>query len=297
MPIRCGSVVLALALLVRCPVAFAADYRTIDVPGALSTAPRRINTQGDIVGAFTDTDYRSHGFLLKGKTLIRVDAPDARDTVLNGINGRGDIVGTFLGSQLVGRSFLLRDGAFLPVEPPNAYNLQTLTINNRGEVAGIYLVTPSGGPDRAHGFVLRGDQLSDIAIAGASHGSAVYGINDAGHVVGSYGDGLQHHGFLLRGGKLLTIDAPGARVTNAMDINSRGDILGMWYDGNNWHGFVVGSEAVIRADGSGIDRARFAAIDYPNAVDTMPFGINDRGDIVGGVRFATGPWRGFVLSK
>ena len=37
-------------------------YRTIDVPGAMFTAPRRINNAGDLAGRFLDVNHVSHGF-------------------------------------------------------------------------------------------------------------------------------------------------------------------------------------------------------------------------------------------
>ena len=46
------------------PLAFADGFTTIDPPGALSSKVYGINPQGDIVGQYTDTGGKTHGFLL-----------------------------------------------------------------------------------------------------------------------------------------------------------------------------------------------------------------------------------------
>ena len=52
--------------------------------------------------------------------------------------------------------------------------------------------------------------------------SIAYGINDAGQVVGGYGDPATNHGFLYTNGTFSTVDAPDAIAESAIGINNVG---------------------------------------------------------------------------
>ena len=52
-------------------------FTTIDVPGAVFTAPRGINDAGQIVGEFSGPDGHNHGFLDVGGTFNTIDVPGA----------------------------------------------------------------------------------------------------------------------------------------------------------------------------------------------------------------------------
>jgi probable HAF family extracellular repeat protein len=58
------------------------------------TAAFGINDMGQIVGQFTDSKERLHGFLLSGGTYFTIDDPLGVDvSFASGINGSGQIVG------------------------------------------------------------------------------------------------------------------------------------------------------------------------------------------------------------
>src|SRR5262249_42885439 len=88
-------------------------------------------------------------------------------------------------------------------------------------------------------------------------------------------------------GVYTQIDVPGAVDTQPLKINSSGDIVGSWdmNDGAAGHGFVLTKEGA------------FITIDVPNAPpeSTSAFGINDRGQIVGGYNDAIGDLHCFLL--
>ena len=68
----------------------------IDYPNAIATSvPGGINDRGDIVGAFTDSNRKGHGFLLSNGVYTAIDVPGAAATLARGINSRGDIVGSY----------------------------------------------------------------------------------------------------------------------------------------------------------------------------------------------------------
>ena len=65
---------------------------------ATQTSARGINPGGDIVGSYTDSAARQHGFLLQGGAYTTIDFPLAgvRGTIANGINAQGEIVGQYV---------------------------------------------------------------------------------------------------------------------------------------------------------------------------------------------------------
>ena len=68
----------------------------------------------------------------------------------------------------------------------------------------------------------------------------LYGINNAGEIVGYYEDGTRYdHGFLYTGRNFTTFDVPGPG-TYPGGINDFGEIVGYYYDGMfDTHGFLA----------------------------------------------------------
>jgi probable HAF family extracellular repeat protein len=120
-------------------------------------------------------------------------------------------------------------------------------------------------------------------------GSAAYGINTLGDVVGSFSD-VNHgsHGFLLRGGQYITIkDPPNSfpGLTYATDINDRGEIVGHFAYNSGIAGFLLSRDG------------HYTTLVDPNGVGlTIANGINDRGQIVGYYDNPTNQPNGFLLS-
>jgi uncharacterized membrane protein len=142
-----------------------------------------------------------------------------------------------------------------------------------------------------HAFVGDADSRSSLDSLGilGTHTSFARGINNQGDIVGGYaGSDGKEHGFILRQGKLKKFDAPfpGAVGTQLNAINDSGTIVGVWIDrGFTGHGFIY-------------QNGNFTHLDYPGARDTIPFGINSQGDIVGNwdtTQSSTG--HGFVFSR
>ncbi len=119
----------------------------------------------------------------------------------------------------------------------------------------------------------------------------------------------------------ITIDPPGSVETFVKGINTQGDIVGRFIDAaGNRHGFLlsdgifhviafcestIGSANGINARGEivgGCDgayllsRGRVIRISFPGE-DTAPWGINDKGDIVGNYYPEDGSLHGFLLSR
>ena len=125
--------------------------------------------------------------------------------------------------------------------------------------------------------------------------TAVWGINNAGQIVGTGGfpiPGFPHppygtsRGFVYTGGSFSPIDVPGSLFTVAQGINDSGQIVGSFQDatgGHAVHGYVY-------TGGS------FSPIDVPGASQqTYATGINDGSQVVGIFATTTGA-RTFVYT-
>jgi len=79
------------------------DYQLLDIPNSISSDARDVNPSGEIVGFFTDSANKTHGFLLrKGDSLHRLSRADVVSTQARGINPQGDIVGFYVSKDASG---------------------------------------------------------------------------------------------------------------------------------------------------------------------------------------------------
>ena len=116
-------------------------------------------------------------------------------------------------------------------------------------------------------FAAAQDSSYTFTTIDVPHCYSANGINDDGHIVGTYIDAAGgHHGFLLAAGNFTTID-PGTTYTDAYGINNDGHIVGTYSDASGAHGFLL-------------QPGSFTTIDDPPGA-TSARGINNRGDIVG----------------
>jgi hypothetical protein len=98
----------------------------------------------------------------------------------------------------------------------------------------------------------------------------LYGINNAGDMVGAYiDDGERTHGFLLHNGTFTTIDYPDSTLSVAAGINNHGVIAGQYNDSEGiGHGFLFSGD-------------EFTTKDFGEGYQTFPTAIDDLGDVVG----------------
>jgi probable HAF family extracellular repeat protein len=139
--------------------------------------------------------------------------------------------------------------------------------------ASLGVPVPAASPPTLYNF-------TTIDVPGAP-GTAAYGINCAGKIVGGFG-GLRPgldvplQGFLYTDGSFITVDVPGATDTDARSINDAGRVVGAFKTDTGGHGFVRSANGV------------FTTIDVPGAIFTSASGINNAGKIVGIFDTATG---------
>jgi uncharacterized membrane protein len=133
----------------------------------------------------------------------------------------------------------------------------------------------------------KADYLFTTIDAPGSTGTVVNGINNAGQIVGSYGDAQGGGGgFLLSGGVFTTFNVPGSVSTEITGINDRGQMVG-----NYQTSLLAESRGFLLSGGN------YTPLVVPGSTATYVQGINDSGQIVGyySVR-ERGPYYGFLLS-
>jgi len=164
---------------------------------------------------------------------------------------------------------------FRQLDFPGSWTLPA-AVNSSMVIVGTYC--PSGScylqyPD--HGFKYENGVFTEITFPGATS-TGVFGINDAGDMVGGYFTNGSPQAWLYRSGVYTTLNPPGSVGATALGINNSGVVVGTFYDASNQlHGFTYQSGV-------------FQQIDHPNATQTSASGINDQNEIVGTYETTTG---------
>jgi hypothetical protein len=174
------------------------------------------------------------------------------------------------------------------IDYPGAYETFPQDVNDKGQLVGSF----TDAARQAHGFFFDGlANFTQIDYPGAAS-THVYGMNNAGDIVGYHRVGSgSRDGFLYRGETYTSIRYPDPthRYTMATAINDSGVIVGSYYTGagtayTNYYGFIL-------------QNGVFSSIQYPNAVNTWVFDINEQGHMVGYYNEASGPQYGFLYAE
>ena len=190
-------------------------------------------------------------------------------------------------------------------------------------IAALAGATTAAAQNSAYDFV-------KIEYPGAIYTDA-HGINNSGHVVGTYQDaqgGL--HGYLFDGVTYTTVDFPGSQLNFVFGIGNAGQILGTYSDvvQGNWTAWIRDAEGNFRtikyppdrstdvrainaggkivgswdtggpnpepAHGFLLDGEQFSLMDYPSGVLSVANGINDANVISGSYFDSRNRVRGFA---
>lgn len=281
-----------LALLVWVTVPALADqtysFTTVISPGDPAfTQLLGINNAGAIAGYFGDGSIvANNGFTLAlPNNFTAENFPGSTQTQVVGINNAGETVGFYVDAGGVTHGFTLNGGTFATVDAPGTTFNQLLGVNDVGVAAGYSSLDPTG-LTLQQAFTETGSVFTDLALPAGTLDSQATDVNNAGFVSGFYVDaGGNTHGFLVDG-SFMTLDAPGATVTQVFGLNNAGKLVGDYMDGTGTHGFVynIGSSA-------------FQTVDDPFGVgNTTINGINDKGQVVGFYTDANGNVDGFVAT-
>jgi probable HAF family extracellular repeat protein len=284
-------------------------FTTFDVPGEAPTSDVNGGTsfygltkRGELVGNYGVAgeylaDGVTHvvaGFLFEKDHFIDVAIPGSPWTELVGINDHGVAVGDYVDDLGNWWDFVRNpDGTIEllpPVVPGAQGNEEGIGINNEGTIVGTYRLSapPAGsyGIAGSSGFIFKDGVYSTFNYPNAI-GTHPTGINDHGDIVGIFRDANNvRHGFLLKDGSFSSIDVPvaiGGTIggTYGEGINNAGEVVGRYLDSNSvQHGFVL-------------SKGVYTTLDFPGASDSVAFGLNDRGQIVGTYNGGTG---GFIAT-
>jgi probable HAF family extracellular repeat protein len=238
-------------------------YMVVDYPEAPNTGVFGINESGQLSGTFFDLKGIAHAFTYKAGKYAAIDYPKAERTFGFGIDATGRVVGYYIKDGST-HGFLYDAGKFTDVDYPKAASSRAYGINASGQIVGSYQDTRDGNP---HGFLLSAGKYTAINFPGAVRTEA-FGINDAGQIVGDFSDSTSAvHGFLDKTGVMTKVDFPKSFHTNLYGISKTGKVCGTVADTSRNHGFI--------------DDSGYTKLNFPGALSTFGFALNDSGQVVG----------------
>jgi hypothetical protein len=246
------------------------------------TYANAINNSNQVVGQFQDSSGNWHGFSFDVSTGVatEIDYPGAVQTVVVGINDAGVISGWYQNSEGSNVSFVEANGTFETVD----FFGETNGINNAGSFVGTYFASewniaqqPNG---QTYGYLATPHPIrsvTKISVPNATS-TSLYGVNNAGHMVGSYTDTSgTTHGLFIAGSTQTTIDYPGCAASGGstflIDINNTDTIVGVCTPPGTV--YFLGT-AFIYSQGT------FTNVTAPQISQGIAAtGINDSGDVQG----------------
>jgi hypothetical protein len=260
--------------------------------------------------------------------LATFDVGTGNSTTAYHINNRGDISGYYTDAAITFyRGFIrLANGTIISpiIEPNDNGNYTALFgINDARTITGEF-----NQDGTYHGFFLSHNVYTQYDVGFPNVSTGVFGINNVGDFVGSFGSFTQpDQGFINVSGNLTTFTVPGSYNTEPADINQTDQIIGYYGDqamvnhgffrdtngtftypiepngatyslllGINDSGIMVGRYA----DANGVHAMivkglnRFVSYDYPGATETSFNGINRHNMISGRYTDAGGLRHGFL---
>jgi hypothetical protein len=230
-------------------------YTDLVVPGAYEYGQLLGNTEGAIVGSFSDSSFNTHCFLRapSGKITSCDDILASLPNVfLVGMTAGGEILGSSLDNNFVVHAFVRSaNGTITTFDAPNAApgffgGTSPTSINNGGVSIGSFFDSSQNGEVR---YFVRAANGAITAFTPPQQGfPSPAAINSSGAIVGSVQSFDCTPGgctfapasfFRTASGKINVVSFPGATGTVAGAINPAGVITGLYLDANGiGHGFV-----------------------------------------------------------
>jgi uncharacterized membrane protein len=261
-------------------------FVSIDYPGAFASRAQGINSEGTIVGLFSDS-VGTHGFVLRDGKFAALDVPGAASTQARGVNAREEIVGFYLGEDGNLHGFYFYRGEFHAIDVPASSETRAEGINDAGVISGEYV----DNAGNEHGYLLTDGKFQTFDVP-ASFSTDIWMVADDGAFVGDFSDEFTVRGFLKpKRNPAVTLDFPGATATAARWINERDQVVGRWDDNS----IALQTPCTTQCHGFLWSEGKFTPIDVPSAVSTVALAMNNRGHIVGFYNDAVGNQHGFEV--
>jgi uncharacterized membrane protein len=248
-----------------------------------------------------------------GYMFTTVDVSPFEVADMFGINNRGQVAGSLLerGATGPGRGFITTRDGFVPLQVPGAELTTGRSLNDSGQAVGTWWA-----PGNPHAFVYDGRSYTTLMPPGAVDSWGL-DISNSGRVVGNQVNGQSFLGFTYERGNFTPLSVPGATFTEVFGANNRGDVIG-WYgtpanilkwfvyrngsfetiepppggplqqfelnDINNageMTGWIAPDGTINAVHGFVMRDGSLELFDFPGADRTLPWGINDRGQVSG----------------
>src|ERR1700761_2343434 len=126
--------------------------------------------------------------------------PGASSTSPAWINNHNEVVGTYTDSSQNTHGFKWQNGTFTNIDFPGALATYPSGVNDSGIIVGTYILGSA-----THGFKLQNGVFTTIDYPGFVGSSGAIGINNAGTIVGNFGNS---QGYVLTNGTFKVLDAP-----------------------------------------------------------------------------------------
>ena len=272
-PVRGDSPVVA-------PASTTYTYESINVPGVNYLEVTASSDFEDYAGNTRSPDgEKTVAFTLIDGVFTTYDFPGAQETRFYALGNNGQAAGHYKDSDGNYHGVILENGEMRQYDFPDA--VQTFLYgysDATGALTGDFI--DAAGVQR--GF--SGDLIIDIPGATATHTDFV---NAEGSIVGSYVDaeGTYHAYVRLRNGSFATIDLP-----------TKGLTLEYFFV----HGISDARSIVARAKSVGDVPRTYAGqyvlheLQFPGAVNTQGYNINQDGSVIGHYESADGRTHGFI---
>ena len=255
---------------------------TINAGGSYDYAiANAINNSSQIIGQGTTTgNYVYHAFLNTNGVMVDLDNTGQSWSSANAINQHGQIVGEFTTSLGLIHAFIFTNGSFqdLGTLPGGSYS-SAKGINDSGVIVG----ESSDASGNTYAVVYSNNFPMNLGTLGGNY-SAAFAINNSGTIVGeSTVSNGELHAFLYRNGTMSDLGTLGGTNSSAQAINNGGLVTGYALTTNEAaHAFLFSGSTMLD-----LHQAAAFPAGWTNVFLTLAYGINDSGQVVGGVNYVT----------
>jgi probable HAF family extracellular repeat protein len=215
--------------------------RDLGTLGGVTSSAYAINEFGQIAG-YADDGAALHAFLYSAGVMASLGTLDFYQSGVFDINDYGQMSGVVVPFTGEPHAVVLDGGAVVDLGSAIAGGSQGWNINNLGMVTGY-----AWGSGAYRSFLYGADRIVDLGTLAGFRDTYVYGLNDAGQIVGAATNTMTSvsHAFLYSGGVMIDLNdlvAPESGweyLTAAFAINNAGQITGYGLINGQFVGFLL----------------------------------------------------------